>query len=197
MFVINRRLQHLAFCSLIVAGGLAGSPQGRAQPGDDATDRSAMSKVPSVPDVHQDRVSTSDDKVMRFPSDLPLIRDSGPNSQGKWTGKQVLVLIGIVLISAATLLFRRRRSTVTGKAAAGACPAWLARLRLDSVDGGVQVTQSRRLTGRASVHVLQWDSKEWLVGCTDGGMTLIGQRAIPANNDATALQASLPPGAQK
>ncbi len=43
---------------------------------------------------------------------------------------------------------------------------------------GVQILQSKPLTARVSVHVLQWDGKEWLLGCADNAIEVIGQRSL-------------------
>ena len=43
---------------------------------------------------------------------------------------------------------------------------------------GMRVIQSSRLTAKASVHILHWDDKEWMVGVTDQGIALLGQRSL-------------------
>jgi hypothetical protein len=44
---------------------------------------------------------------------------------------------------------------------------------------GLRLVQSLFLTPRASVHVIGWDGREWLVGCTEGGLMELGWRATP------------------
>jgi hypothetical protein len=61
--------------------------------------------------------------------------------------------------------------------------AWLRWLSPTLRGHPVQILQSTRLTPRATVHVLVWDGKEWLVGCAEHGITVLGQRASPAARD--------------
>lgn len=65
-------------------------------------------------------------------------------------------------------LSRRRGDAAQAGALRGFWPA----KRPDAL----QVLQSTRLTSRSSLHVVQWDGHEWLVGSGDAGVSLIARR---------------------
>jgi flagellar biogenesis protein FliO len=44
---------------------------------------------------------------------------------------------------------------------------------------GLKLVQSTALTARASLHVVRWDGREWLLGCTERGITPLAERAQP------------------
>lgn len=51
----------------------------------------------------------------------------------------------------------------------------------------VAVVQSRQLTARTSVHVLRWGGREWLLGCNDAEIRLIGERPVTADEREAAV----------
>lgn len=53
-------------------------------------------------------------------------------------------------------------------------------------DGAV-VRQSIRLGSVTTMHVVAWGGREWLIGCSTGGLTVIGEQ--PARNNGAATPA--------
>lgn len=94
-----------------------------------------------------------------------------------------LVLIVLLGIAGAVLWFVRARRSAGITPGAPRVLHWLRALVPGSVDAPLRVVHSVRLTSRASVHVLRWDGREWLVGCTDHALTAIAQRSPPAEEE--------------
>lgn len=94
-------------------------------------------------------------------SRLPLQHDPDPG----WTGVGALqlVLAGIVLaVWVGWLMWRR---------------GGMRRIFSPAQQGGLKVVQSTALTARASLHVVRWDGREWLLGCTEHGIAPLAERA--------------------
>ncbi|WP_459569055.1 flagellar biosynthetic protein FliO [Cupriavidus sp. 8B] len=62
---------------------------------------------------------------------------------------------------------------------------WTAWLAQRAGHGSVRVQSSTRLSGRASLHVIQWDGQEWLLGCTEQNISLLGQRPARGRDVST------------
>jgi hypothetical protein len=109
---------------------------------------------------------------------LPLRRET-ETSAG--SSPQGAILVALILALAAAVLLRaRRRRPALPPAGENRRRGWLSWLPGALARPPLQVLHSTRLTPRASVHVLVWDDKEWLVGCTEQGVTMLGQRPSPA-----------------
>jgi hypothetical protein len=76
--------------------------------------------------------------------------------------------------------FLKRKGTAPRSGTAVSAQDWLKWFAPANDPKGVRVLQSTRLTPRATLHVLHWDAKEWLVGCTEHSVTLIAQREAEA-----------------
>lgn len=122
----------------------------------------------------------------RLPLDLPLKRES---SQVPARGRAVapFVLAATMLVFGGAALLRRYSRAAKGQPATDrSLAAWLRRLT-PSQEQSLRVLQSARLTARASVHVLKWDGREWLIGCTEQGVTVMGQRVSAASQAAAGV----------
>ena len=116
---------------------------------------------------------------------LPLRRDSDVALEAHGFGAFRALALVLMLIALSAWLLRRkwlgRRSGAPSKA-----PDWLKWLDAPAKAGGLRVVESRRLTPRASLHVLHWGGEEWLVGCTEQGMTVLGKRDLPSGEPSEA-----------
>jgi len=106
-----------------------------------------------------------------LPASLPLRRGGDTDWQGSGTGTFGAMSIVLAVALLLTWVLSRRRG---GTAAAGALRGLWPAKRPDAL----QVLQSTRLTSRSSLHVVQWNGQEWLVGSGDGGVSLIGRRGL-------------------
>ena len=112
---------------------------------------------------------------VRLSADLPLRREpSQALAVGRAPALVVLAAIMLVFVGGA-LLRRQGRAVGRGPAVAVRLASWLRTLSPAEPKRTLRVLQSARLTARASVHVLQWDGREWLVGCSEQGMTVMGR----------------------
>lgn len=83
----------------------------------------------------------------------------------------VMLVLGLV----AWWLWRSRLSQIAGNAGEPVAGGRWRRLMAARATPQLRVVESARLTPRSSVHVVQWNGQEWLVGCTEQGITVIGQ----------------------
>lgn len=148
--------------ALVALAALAAAPAAVAAPDAPAT-RAAVAARPQA---------TALPASMHVAPELPLRRDdpgAGPLVRSLAVSAVLIAILGAVLL-------RRRRSGTPR--APGSLPGlgWLARVGPGMPAASLQVLGSTRLTPRATVHVLRWDGDEWLVGCTDQGMTILGRR---------------------
>ncbi|RAN48422.1 hypothetical protein RB25_11595 [Herbaspirillum rubrisubalbicans] len=90
---------------------------------------------------------------------------------------QALAIIVLLVILAAFLVWRQRRNR--GRTSAH----WAKWLKVKNVSMRLCLVQSTRLTPKSSVHVVQWDHKEWLLGCSEQGITLLGQRSVVPDDE--------------
>ncbi len=97
-------------------------------------------------------------------SRLPLQHDADPAWSG--IGTLQLMSVGIVLVLWLGWLIWRRNG--------------LKQLFAPAQRDGLKVLQSTALTARASLHVVRWDGREWLVGCTERGIATLAERMPPA-----------------
>lgn len=126
------------------------------------------------------------DSSTRLPAALPLVRDAGLSVGGvdpRW-----LALLGLILFIAFVVAarLRKHRAGLPRGPARRASNAWSAfgalsalrahlggHLGAGAVDQPLRVVQSARLNARASVHVLRWGEREWLIGCTDQQISVL------------------------
>lgn len=119
-------------------------------------------------------------------SALPLVRDDAD----RFTAGRLVSVVLMLLAGAGALAWARGRQG--GPGAGGGRwgePFRQGWQRWRSIRGAsaVRLVQSTRLTPRASVHVLEWDGRELLVGCAEDGITVLGERVSPApQTEATA-----------
>jgi flagellar biogenesis protein FliO len=110
-----------------------------------------------------------------LPASLPLRRGGETDWQGSGMGTFGAMSIVLAAALLAAWILSRRRG---GGAATGAATGALRGLWPVQRPAALQVLQSTRLTSRTSLHVVQWDGQEWLVGSGDSGVSLIGRRTL-------------------
>ena len=124
-----------------------------------------------------------------LPATLPLVRDSGLASGGvdaRW-----LALFGLIVCIACFYVAKLRRRRMNGAQVTKRW-AWATRLGMTTVDNPLRVAQSIRLTPRASVHVVRWGEREWLIGCTDQQLTVLDDPSVPDGQSGKNATSRLP-----
>ena len=53
----------------------------------------------------------------------------------------------------------------------------------DAAGPGAVVRQSIRLGGAATLHVVAWEGREWLIGCSAAGLTVVAEQSARADRD--------------
>lgn len=112
--------------------------------------------------------------AVRSSADLPLRRDPPPGGEGRGVRAAIFLAL-LALGGAAVVALQRRRLAGSRGAADAGWKRWLAA----GADVPVRVRFSARLSPRASVHVVEWNGEEWLVGAGDAQVTLLGKRTLP------------------
>lgn len=136
----------------------------------------AAEQEPLVPALN----STSTHKSVGISTGLPLKREAETATGGGRAVAGLSLSVAILVLAGAAVL--RWKAGVRPPASSGAARglgAWLHRAGAGVAAERLRVLQSARLTAHASVHVVQWDGRDWLLGCTEQGMTVIEQRGSP------------------
>jgi hypothetical protein len=109
---------------------------------------------------------------VRIPSDIPVRR--GPNAEvGAASSVRAVVVISVLAIAVLVAVQLGRRGAGRSSSRVSGWRRWLS---AGGPPDGLRIVHSARLSGRASVHVVRWDGREWLLGCGDHSVTLIGLR---------------------
>lgn len=125
---------------------------------------------------------------IRISPDIPVRRGSEAGGLAPGAGRALVMsgLLGVALLVGGVAV-RRRRGVSADAARRLPWSRWLAPA---SGARPVRCLHSTRLTARASVHLLRWDDREWLVGCTDASVTVIGVRGASAEAQPPAREPS-------
>lgn len=136
--------------------------------------------------------TTTKGTEVRLPSGLPLRRDAEP-LVGVWPRILPVAVAAVLLsIGATFLLQRRRRSTLGRDVTESGMHGWLRRWMGAGADSQLRVVHSARLTPRSSVHLLQWDEKEWLIGCYEHGMSVLASKERRSSEATSEIPAEIP-----
>jgi hypothetical protein len=109
----------------------------------------------------------------RLPPALPLRRDAPVGAEAT-TWMPALALLSVAAAAGGLWLWRRGPTRGTGQRLARRQETEVVRL------------SSQALTQQASVHVVQWQDEEFLLGCTAQHVTLLSRRAATASQRAQA-----------
>ena len=137
---------------------------------DAAASQVASAAVPALP--AQD-ASAPDPYPMKA---LPLRRDSDSDAvpaQMLFRSFALVVLIGLLAVGVLWRARRRPRDAAVGLAIGG----WR-RILSPASTSSLRLLSSVRLSPRASVHVVQWDGREWLLACSDERVTQLAEREL-------------------
>jgi hypothetical protein len=94
---------------------------------------------------------------------------------------RAVAAVAVTLAAGTAWLASRRRRGRT------ASPGWTRFARSgDGTGPGAVVRQSIRLSGAATLHVVAWEGREWLIGCSTAGLTVVAEQSARVGHD-TAL----------
>lgn len=131
-----------------------------------------------------DRAAIGSGGVARLAPEIPVQRQASEPVGGSFSTPRLLISFAILALGAAVAFGLRRPG---GARSSGV----MRNLRLPwgtrtERDASLVVVDSARLTGRASLHVVQWRGGEWLIACADGSVTLLGRVGHEGASDALA-----------
>lgn len=131
--------------------------------------------APSKPEVAP---TVSDEAGQPVPSkispSIPLRREDAPAFADR--GSSVFQFMTVLVLFATAAFWLMKKKGV--KPASSSIAFWLKGFGASPSAKALQVVQSTRLTAQASLHVVQWDGKEWMVGCTDQGLSILANRVL-------------------
>ncbi|MGN8064564.1 flagellar biosynthetic protein FliO [Ralstonia sp. 22111] len=108
----------------------------------------------------------------RLPDSIPLRREAETERGAVSSVPQLLVVVA-VLAALLWWLLKRFRTNAPQKNKPG---IWPVRVTAHPGSGGLRVIKSSRLTSKASLHVIDWDGQQLLVGCTENGLSVLSTR---------------------
>nr|EUJ15104.1 hypothetical protein RSP673_07565 [Ralstonia solanacearum P673] len=118
----------------------------------------------------------------RLPDSIPLRREAEAE-HGAISGTPQLLVVVAVLGALLWWSLKRFRANASQESRPG---IWPVRPTGRFGGGGLRVVNSSRLTSKASLHVVDWDGQQWLVGCTENGLFVLDKRS----DNATGVQGS-------
>ncbi|ATG19695.1 hypothetical protein CO705_07380 [Ralstonia pickettii] len=148
-----------------------------------------QSAVPDVPTPSTSPVTPADVKaeVGRISGSIPVKREAEPDGGAMFGLPQLLLLVAVL----GGLLwwlpkYLRSRSSSGG----GLQPGVLSRMVGQRQGDQARVISSSRLAGKATLHVVEWNHEQWLLGCTEHQVSVLAKRPIDANTASSASSVS-------
>lgn len=184
-------MAHLALCLMAVEVFLSLDLAHGANP----SDKSASNSFPQVVNPNEYTPKALTNSSISSPllsSAPPLQRETHPITSNPGSGAYRAVFL-ILFLTALFGWVRWKQQFVRRSGSSATIRNWRTWLITPANVTNLKVVQSTRLTPRASAHVLQWDGKEWLVGCTERSITVLGQRNLPIDSPTPGVEAP-PPG---
>lgn len=129
--------------------------------------------------------------TVSLPSDIPVRREAPTESSNG--GRTVFIVWSLVALGALAWVaigWSRRQRGTAEDAPRGPWQLGLTRLFGRASAADLRVLSSARLSTRHSVHVVAWRNTEYLVGCSEQGLTLLDQRGTPGG--AAAAESATP-----
>lgn len=126
--------------------------------------------------------------VTSLPSDIPVRRDTPAN--GTDGGRTVFVIWSLLALGALVWVSVRwsRRHQKNNPAAPARSGDWkqgIAQLFGRTAVADLRVLSSVRVGARHSVHVVAWQRKEYLLGSSEQGLTMLDQRQLPEGSPSS------------
>ena len=148
-----------------------------------------QSAVPDVPTPSTSPATPADVKaeVGRISGNIPVKREAEPDGGAMFGLPQLLLLVAVL----GGLLwwlpkYLRSRSSSGG----GLQPGVLSRMVGQRQGDHARVISSSRLAGKATLHVVEWNHEQWLLGCTEHQVSVLAKRPVDASTASSASSVS-------
>lgn len=138
---------------------------------------SAVLALSLAPPIGAAETAPATTGTVSLPSDIPVRREAHAESGNG--GRTVFVVWSVVALGALAWVaigWSRRQRNAAEQASHSPWQLGLTRLLGRTNAADLRVLSSVRLSTRHSVHVVAWQHKEYLVGCSEQGLTLLDQR---------------------
>lgn len=152
---------------------------------------------PLSPALAQASNATPPAATASLPADIPFKRDPAPATSEEAPVAWVLVTFGAAALFFVWLRVSRVRSAAAAGPAGLRDRPWWQRWRQVMPGAAhpaeVRRVESTRLTPHHSLHVVEWNGRRLLVGCSEHSVQLLaeaGEAASSARNEAHGLQAT-------
>ena len=140
----------------------------------------------AIPGEAQDSRPATDESTpgTSLPSSIPVKREQTSRDATSGDLRWVAIVLAMGLIAAAVVVARQRaRSARSAASARVATGSWWRQLGglLDTVPSReIQRVSSMPLSPRHSLHVVVWNGRKLLLGCTDQSIQLLAEAPTPA-----------------
>lgn len=124
--------------------------------------------------------------VTSLPSDIPVRREAPASDTA--SGRTVFVIWSLLAVGAllwVSVRWSRRRqaqSRPTNTVHPGDWKQGVAQLFSRTTSADLRVLSTVRISARHSLHVVAWQHKEYLLGSSEQGLTVLDQRQQPDSN---------------
>lgn len=152
-----------------------------------------QSAVPDVPTRSTSPATPADVKaeVGRIPGSIPVKREAEPDGGAMFGLPQLLLLVAVL----GGLLwwlpkYLRSRSRSRSSSGSGLQPGVLRRMVGQRQGDHARVISSSRLAGKATLHVVEWNHEQWLLGCTEHQVSVLAKRPVEASTASSASSVS-------
>lgn len=158
-----------------------------------ATAQTRLASVPAASaesPAHEAAGMSDSDKANaesgRLPASIPLRREAEADGSAMFGTTQLLMVVAVLAVSTWGLSrwLRSRASSAESRPT-----GWLGRFAGRSGIDAAQVVSSSRLTGKASLHVVEWDRQQWLIGCTEHSVSVLAKRPVGKDGTSSTLRA--------
>lgn len=145
----------------------------------------AVLALPVTQPVHAIEGKSSTAGTTSLPSDIPLRRDAADADTG--SGRAVFVIWSVLALGALVWIaigWSRRhqhRGVEAGTPLTGDWKSDITKVFGRAANADLRVLGSARIGARNSVHVVAWQQKEYLLGSSEQGLTLLDQRQSPVS----------------
>ena len=155
---------------------------------------SAVAPRSAVPDVPRPLTSTSPAtpadvkaEVGRISGSIPVKREAEPDGDAMFGLPQLLLLVAVL---GGLLWWLPKYLRLRSSSGGGLQPGVLSRMVGQRQGDHARVISSSRLAGKATLHVVEWNHEQWLLGCTEHQVSVLAKRPVDASTASSASSVS-------
>lgn len=167
----------LALCCILVIVGPMASAQMATSPVSVAASQAVALDV-QTPSASSTARSSVKVEAGRISGSIPVKRESEPEGGATWGVPQLLLAVAVL---GGLLWWLPKRLRARSSSGGSLNTRMLSRMVGQKNGDHPRVLSSSRLVGKASLHVIEWDHQQWLVGCTEHHVSVLAKRPVDAS----------------